>query len=141
MNTDYKYTLEFYRLLESNAERELIDDIELMVFRGALTKLFKGLGVSQSYYSKVMDALKDLGSITVLKRGARGVDSIVAVHSEPIEIDFLMRGSNRLTSSPQAARLSERVADLEKRLGGMSIVDAIDNLDRRLKALERNTGG
>jgi len=137
MNTDFKYTLEFYRLLESNAEREIFDGVELTVYRGALTKLFKGLGVSQSYYSRVTVALKSLGCITLLKRGARGVDSIVAVHHPPDEMEFLIHHSTPLTHSPQAAKVTDRLADLEKRLGGLDVVEAIANLDRRVKVLER----
>lgn len=137
MNTDFKYTMEYYRLLSSNAEVQTIDGVELTVYRGATTKLFRSMGISQSYYSKIIGSLKDLGCITLIKRGARGVDSIVALHHEPSEMEFLIRTASPLTNSPQAARLSERVADVEKQLGGLIVVDAVKNLDERLKKLER----
>lgn len=139
MNTDFKYTIEFYRLLEGQADKEIIDGIELTVFKGALTKVFMGLGVSQSYYSKIMPALKDLGCITILKRGARGVDSLVALHHAPDEMEFLIRSKSDLTSSPQAAKLTEQLDTILRLLGGgtFDVVAAIENLDTRLKKLER----
>lgn len=148
MNTDFQYTLEFYKMLDEKASTEVIDGVELTVFRGYLTKTFQGMGVSQSYYSRVITALKELGCITILKRGARGVDSLIAINHPPDEMEFTVRSSTPLTSSPQAAKLAEQVADLQTRLGGLNIAEAIEYLDielkslaKRVKTLERNTGG
>lgn len=151
MNTDYKYTLEFYRMLEKTATTEVIDGIELTVFRGYLTKTFYGMAISQSYYSKVTGALKELGCITILKRGARGVDSLIALNHAPDEMEFMVRTSQPskdLTSSPEGAKLIQQVTDLQKRMGGLNIVEAFDyferelkDLNRRVKVLEQNTGG
>jgi len=137
MNTDFEYTQEYYTKLEENARSEVIDDIQVSVFRGQLTKLFRGMGISHSYYSKVMDALKELGCITVIQRGARGVDSVVVLNHPPDEMEFLIHRRQPLTSSPQAATLVARLEKLETMIGGLNVVDAVQNLDGRLKELER----
>jgi hypothetical protein len=139
MNTDFKYTLEFYNLLEENSSQKVIDGVPLIVFQGATTKMFRAMGVSQSYYSKIVAALKDLGCITVLKRGARGVDSLVALHHRPNEMEFLVRSKSDLTDTPQAARITQQIDKVARAVGGgdFDVVAAIENLDRRVKELER----
>jgi hypothetical protein len=140
VNTDFKYTLEFFNLLKERATIETVDGVQILVYKGAVTKLFKLMGISQSYYSKINSALKELGCISVAKRGARGVDTILYLYHEPNEMEFLILKANPLTSSPGAAKLTEQVALLDKLLGGLNVVDAVENLDRRLKDLEQNYG-
>lgn len=143
MNIDYQHTLEYYTLLEDNSSIEVIDGIELRVFKGSTTKIFRQLGISNSYYSKIIPALRDLQCVTQLKRGARGVDSLLALHHPPKEMEFLTRARQPLTADPQSARLAQQIEAIHKALGGgeFDVVAAIENLDQRLTKLEHKTGG
>jgi len=145
MNQDFFYALQYYKLLEENSKEEVIDKIKVKVFRGSTVRIFRQLGISNSYYSKIIPALRDLQCVTQLKRGARGVDSVVLVHHPPREIEFLTRDTKPLTADPHSAKLAQQIEEIHESLGGgrFDVVAAIENLDQRLTKLEseRKTGG
>jgi hypothetical protein len=101
-----------------------------------MVEAYKSIGASQHYYSGVMDALKDLGCITILSSGRRARPSVVALHHAPDETEFIFYSESRLTGAPEAAKLRSRLETLEKRIGGINIADALVNIDNRVKRLE-----
>jgi hypothetical protein len=141
MTREYDYTLEFYQVLKKASKKEVIKGVELNIYRGYLVKAYRSLAIGQSYYSGMMDTLKRMGCITVMQRGTRGSPSIVALHHPPDAEEFeRVRGSG-LTGRLGDASLTSRVETLEKRIGGLDIVDAFLELTGRVEALERKTGG
>jgi hypothetical protein len=143
MNAEYRVANDLYKLLEADSQKEVIDGIEIKVFRGPLVQTFKSLGVSQVYYSKSIAGLTSLGCITLLRRGARSSPSIVALHHPPHELDWLAdRGSGKgLTTSPEGAKLRQEIQDIKRQLGGIDIRAALAEFERRLGELERKMGG
>lgn len=148
MNAEYTYTLSFYNALTEEAELREIDGISIPVFSGKLVDTYNRLGIGQSYYSLVNRALRELGCVTLLRRGSRGNDTLLALHHPPDEGEFVLFQNRPLTDSLGAAKLSERLKaaegrldTIEKRLGGMVIVDAIGRLDERLTEVEAKVSG
>lgn len=136
-NASFQYTANFYDLLLANSQAEVYEGLELRVFKGGLVDLFRKLGVSQSYYSSINRALREMGCISLIRRGSRGSGSVVALHHPPEQTEFVRFLNQPLTESPEAAKLAERLEILERRLGGMNIVEALRNMDERLNRLER----
>lgn len=131
MNKTFEYCEEFYDILVKGSEPRVINGISLTVWEGSLVRAFDGMGVSQGYYSTIMDTLKALGCLTVIRRGSRAAPSLVALHHPPDDAEFLLLGQKDLTLPARAARLS--VSDTE----GRDIVKALENLDKRLQEVER----
>lgn len=142
MNSEYNAALKFYQELHEKSTEEEIDGIKTRIFRGGLVEVFRTLRISQSYYSKSVDSLKALGCLTLIRRGARSSPSVVALHHAPDEIEWMLRRDvGDLTGSPEGAKLLQRLSDVEKLLGGINVVSALRDVEDRLKALERKTGG
>lgn len=137
MDATYGYCRDFYNLLESKAEMEMVNGVPLKLFRGPLTGVYKELGIGQSYYSMINRTLREMGCVTLMRRGARGSDSVLALHHPPDETEFLFSQSRRLTDPPPAAKLTERIERLERRLGGVDIGKALNEIDERLTKLEK----
>jgi hypothetical protein len=113
-----------------------VDNLSIRVWRGSIVDAYKSLGVSQTFYTPVMNTLKDLGCITVLSSGRRASPSVLALHHAPDETEYLFYSESRLKNSPESAKLRGRLEMLEKRIGGINIVDTLVELEKRVARLE-----
>jgi len=125
-----------YRVFDDNAMPEKVDDVYVRVWRGSIVDTYKSIGASQHFYTPVMSTLKDLGCVTVLSAGRRARPSVLALHHPPDETEYLFYSENRLTNSPESAKLRGRLELLEKRIGGINIVDTLVELEKRVARLE-----
>jgi hypothetical protein len=138
VSIEFQYTDDFYKRLNNEAERETINGIKVDVFKGSLTELYRAMGIGQSYYSRIMDSLKSMGCVTMVQRGSRKTPSILVLHHAPDRGEWQAHHARPdLTKRMEGATLSDRVFNVEQRLGGINIVDAFKNLEERLQALEK----
>jgi hypothetical protein len=138
---EFQYTEDFYNRLMEGAKRKTINGVKVHVWEGSLTDLYRNMGIGQSYYSKIMNNLKSMGCVTMTQRGSRKTPSILVLHHSPDRAEWQAHHARPdLTNRLEGATLTDRVFNLEQRIGGINIVDALRNLDERLQALERAEG-
>ena len=131
-------TLDFYDLLEKNAENEEISGHEVRIFRGPITKAYNSLGYSNSYYSRVRKNLIESGAVSILEQGAAGRPSVVALIRRPDPSE--LSAQRDLTTRVNPAILRGEVEAIKRNIGGMNIAEAFGNLEARLKSLEERVG-
>ena len=139
MSMLYEHMSRYYSELDSLAEDEKQDSGHtLRIFRGKVVSAYRSLEIPQSYYSKVRSGLIDMGCISILQQGARGTDSVVALHHAPDakELKHIQSGKD-LTPRLDVAILAQRVDDLSKLIGGVNIPEAISDLATAHRELQR----
>jgi hypothetical protein len=130
-----------YNAISEQAAIEVIEDNEIMIYRGQVSKLYATLGIAQAYYTEIFQQLDDQGCITMLQRGSKSVDSVIVCHHEPSAAAYApRRGPRDLTSAEDYANMIEEHRRLVKLVGGMDIVEAFRELDERVKRLEEIPG-
>jgi hypothetical protein len=122
-------------------EKEAVERDDLKIYTGSLARMMKELGISGTYYSEIFRTLYDNGYCALGERGGRNKPSTVILVRRP-ERDELLD----LTSEDGEATVSlvNRVETLETSVGGLNIVTALAEIERRLVALEgqeRKTNG
>jgi len=124
-----------YEALDGAAEKHPIHG---RVWEGKFTELFSTLRISNAHYAKVTTTLYELGCITQIRKGARGVTTMIAVHRPPsVEAMASAHGlQSRLTNPSAHDKLSQRVSVLEGRFQGIDVAKYIANTEARLKKLE-----
>lgn len=133
----FDYASKFYSLMEREAKDEDIPSgRKARVFRGSVTNLFKEIGASQAYYSKVRKGLIDSGCMTILQQGARGLPTVILLQGKPMRETFVVSRPSDLTNRIDGAILAQRVDNLELRLGGINLLEALSNHETRLRELE-----
>lgn len=129
----YAYSLRLYQAMEKQA----VDGI----YEGKVVDTFHSLHISQSHYTTLFKALKELGCIELLDRGVRGRPTKYRMHGPPDETAFDTRYESGLTAGGKPARvpiteLEQRISDIEGRLKGLQIKQVIVNHEERIVALE-----
>lgn len=136
----YKHACVVYEALDAAATYETIEGVRLHIYRGKVTELYHGLGISQSYYSSIFKGLKNLGCITQLERGDKVTSTAYVLHFPPDLEGWKKVSERNLTPPPDFAILSQRVGNLESQLGGINIgevLELIQELDERLRRVEK----
>lgn len=108
-----------------------------LLWSGKIIETYAGLGISNAHYGRIMDTLYEIGAIQQVRRGARGVPTLIALHSRPENLDGV-RGfaAQDLTKPTAADMLSQRVDVLERRLEGIELKKALASINDRLSQLE-----
>lgn len=103
------------------------------LYIGSLSVLVRSIA-SSTYYSVITRALYDGGYAALLDRGGRSKPSTLVLLRKPKE-DELMA----LTMEAESPIVSvmNRVAALEASVGGMNVIKALSDVDRRLQLVER----
>lgn len=128
-----KYAAEFYNLMDSRAEENQYHE---RIFTGSLTKLYRELGASTAYYTRIRKVLIESGAIEILVRGNG---------KQPTQIKLNQNISDQgLTARPPSAtvgvEVERRLAALEswrETTGGLNIAEVLRNMESRLSELER----
>jgi hypothetical protein len=105
----------------------------LLVFRGALSKLIRGAGISQTYYSRIVRALVDGGYVELLDRGGRSSPSIVILLQRP-ELDELM--ALTIDGDRPILTLLSRIETVERSIGGMHIAGVLAVVEQNLSRID-----
>ncbi|HSW91524.1 MAG TPA: hypothetical protein VLG09_02670 [Candidatus Saccharimonadales bacterium] len=133
----FRHMRSFYRALVEEAEPE--EDGSL-VYRGHTTSIRDELRMGNPVYSKVMDRLKKMQCISVLKRGARHTNSVIVLHSEPsfrVYETFDFGEINNIENlKTQVAILQAQVNDLRNNVGGINIAQELIKLGEYVQSLE-----
>lgn len=121
-----------------NGEKRVVDGKKLDVWIGHLNKTCRSLGIPKGTERRVVAPLESMGCIEILQRGAAKHPTVVLLLKPPTK--KLWADSDKpLTSRRSYDMLRVRVEEIERRLGGADIGEALLNLDRRLKVLESKT--
>jgi hypothetical protein len=124
-----QHIISVYERME--AESVKVEGNQLYI--GSLSILVRSIA-SSTYYSDITRALYDGGYAALLDRGGRSKPSTLVLLRKPKE-DELMA----LTMEAEAPIMSvmNRLAVLETSVGGMNVVKALSDVDRRLQLVER----
>jgi len=133
----FDYTCLYYKRLREAAQLEDVHGTQVPVFRGSVTRVFRDMAISQSYYSRIKKALTEMGCMTALKQGSRNVDSVIVLHHEPTEEGWENFSEKDLTVKLDAAILSQRLQDVIESIGGLNVKKALADHEVRIANLER----
>lgn len=109
------------KMLESSTPIYENDEFKMIQYEGFLTKLVASAGLSTPYYSFCTKALKEMGCIRSIQRGAHGWPSKWELITEPTEALFNKAkpaGSreDRLGRKSEVTMLKAQIAAINKRL-------------------------
>jgi len=148
ISREFEYSVELYEALERESRVRTIQGIEVTAWEGSLVNKYRGLGISQTYYSPVKGILEGQGCITTMRRGSRSAPSLIVLHHPPDEAEYTILkfgGPKDLTEARYRAKLRTMIREeLKDQIGGRDIVETLRELDTRVSAIERkiqpNTG-
>jgi hypothetical protein len=131
------YANAFYAECAANAKEEVVNGEVVSVWSGFIGETCRKLRIPTGMERKVVKPLEAMGCIKIVQRGAGPYPSMLVLAYPPTE--DLWVGSDApsaLTRRPTYASLISDVETIKKQLGGGNIVEALAELDRRLKSLE-----
>jgi hypothetical protein len=130
------------RLYEAMLEQSYPED-EVHVFVGKVTELFRELGISTAYYSRIRRLLIKNGCIQIVKRGARGLGSEVRLYHPPEDftIGDLTPTRNYATLILELDNRLRRLEGWRDSQGGLNTGEALRNHENRLSHLEADKQG
>lgn len=128
-----RHAINFYKLLEEDAKLESLAGLEVLVYRGPVSKLWHQTGASNAYYSRVMNSLHDMGCIAMIQRGSVNVLSAIAVLRPPKAEDF---DAVDLTPAADPATMRQELENVKRNIGGIDIAQVVIEFDARIKELE-----
>jgi hypothetical protein len=146
----YEYAEQFYEALLANAEQTLINNVEVKTFEGKLVELFSTLHISSSYYTPITRYLQDSGCMTVVKRGARSVLSVVVLHHKPDSETYnnfvTAFGSEKKEKKEEVSLLLRRLAAVEQATTDLAFLkntsidfeNRISTIEQQMKDKERD---
>lgn len=104
------------------------------VYSGSIVAAWRTVKASNDYYSRVRDYLLVSGCIEIQ---ARSVPSIVRLYHPPEPFDEKDLTTGRESATLSAAQVTERLARVEARIGGMPIQKILLDFEQRIAVLER----
>lgn len=135
--TFIKHCVKFYNTLDDRATDKEVNGRIVRIFAGSYTEAWKASGVAQTYYSPVRKALERHEAIVVLQRGTNQADTVIHLRGLPDEWDVAgWRNDSRLTSAGIAATILADVQEIKSKLGGINILEALQEVERRLNELD-----
>jgi hypothetical protein len=99
-------------------------------------RTYRSLDISNSYYSEVRRFLLETESVTFIRQGSRGNESVIVLHKEPDANSIVTLQSLGLTREVEAGRVFQELRDLRRLIGSISIPDALVNIEQRLQEME-----
>lgn len=132
-----RHTAKMYRLLAQGSHLEDLPNGSVAIFRGKVTEVFRSSGIGSSYYTEIFRQLEDQGCISYLQRGSKSVDTIIVLHRPPTPEGYRPQPKSDLTSPERYANLREDVEALKTLTGGIHIAEALLEIEKRFKELER----
>ena len=114
-----------------HAMEEKADDNS--VYTGSRAELVRSLGISSTFYAPIFRALEQGGFCALMDRGGRSKPSKVLLIQEPttdLLIDLTINASEPILS------LMNRLDVIDRSLGGMNVIAAMEQIDSRLSILE-----
>lgn len=139
-DTFVQHCITLYQALDDRAKiHELQNGEKARVFAGNYTEVFHATGLSRTYYTSTRRALEKHDAILILQRGARSTDTVIVLKGLPEtwDVEGWNDGSGKvLTNARDYATLCSDVDTLRESLGGINVVAALTEFEKRVKALE-----
>jgi hypothetical protein len=139
-DTFIQHCITLYQALDDRAKiLELPSGEKARVFAGNYTEVYQATALSRTYYSSTRKALEKHDAILILQRGARGADTVIVLKGLPEswDVEGWNDGSGKsLTNGRDYATLCSDVDTLKDSLGGINVVAALTEFEKRVKALE-----
>jgi hypothetical protein len=132
----HEYAHALYHALDAAATTEPLDGQDARIFRGSVVRTYRSLDISNSYYSEVRRFLLETESVTFIRQGSRGNESVIVLHKEPDANSIVTLQSLGLTREVEAGRVFQELRDLRRLIGSISIPDALVNIEQRLQEME-----
>ncbi len=137
-----QHCIRMYKALDERATTRTDDDgSPERVFIGAVSPIYKSLKISQTYYGPIFQCLEDVGAILKVQQGARGIDTVILLRGLPnVWPEGLGWKGDRsvpLTEDSRYARILLEVQEMKGSIGGINVVLALQELEQRVVALER----
>ena len=131
-NVVHDYPLQMFDALKARAENG--------TYTGSVTEVYKTLGISNQYYTQILRALVESGSVEHVQRGHHKRPSIYKLIKKPTKkqlatLDFLTPKTRRATVGD--SEILNRLNELERRVGKVDVIAALTNLEKRITALEK----
>lgn len=119
-------------LLYSRFESEAVEG----VWSGKLIDTITDLGIPRGSYTRVLTTLKNGGCIEQSERGFRGSSlTVFILHHPPVEEIFAESEVEDLTRRPNLDTLASDIQAIKKNIGGINIVEAFAEVERRLSVI------
>lgn len=138
--TFVNHCIKMYQALNDRAtDKELESGGTARIFVGSYFECWRSTKIAQTYYTPVRKSLERHNAIDILQKGGRSADTVIHLKGLPEAWD--VDGWNDavgLTKQRQYATLASDVKEIKESLGGINIVNALQEFERRLVALETN---
>jgi len=117
----YTHCERVYVALLANASEDASGDA---LYKGHATKLMADLGLPTSYYARILMSLEKMGCITRVQRGARHVESVIALHGQPTleAYEAVISTDNTIKQREEKAIERQRYSDLDSRITNLEAV-------------------
>jgi hypothetical protein len=139
--TFVNHCIHMFNALDERAINKKLESGELArVFAGSYTDVWKSTKIPQTYYTPIRRSLEKHRAIQIIQKGTKNTDTVLVLFGLPDawEVDG-WRDSTDLTNSSRYATLSSDVQELKKSLGGINVIMALQELERRLVKLENSS--
>ena len=137
----FPYAVRVYDYMKEHADR----DIETgdLYWTGTVTEVFRDLGITNANYSRVMNALKGMGSVKFKYRGGGAAKSELWIMDEPDRSVFekvresgMLKGTAHTNAAAAIREINTRISKLEASL--VTIVKSVNDLMNRVALLEQS---
>jgi hypothetical protein len=126
--------------MDRSTIKEISGGEKVPVFAGKYSDVWQATGISQTYYKPVREALERHGAILILQKGSRAADTVIVLRDLPNEDEWNIDGwrdGSGLTNPPESDTLRTQVEEIENRLGGINVVAALAEFEKRVETLEQ----
>lgn len=117
--------------------------VEALVYRGKITELWRELGISHPYYTKIRKIFMHHNCVTYLQRGTRAYDTVLILNHPPPPVGSVDFTIGDLTDDADSASLKEVAQTVralqqwrETTAGGLNIGEALREQEKRLAGLQ-----
>ena len=132
-----------YDAMKKDSKRVTVNGRRAQMWEGFATHLFSELQIPIPYYGKVLNVLKDMGCVTLARRGARSIESQWILYGKPTEAAYMKirdkhagSGNSKSRKSQAVLALEQQLADLKASLGGIDIPKALTDLQTQIDELK-----
>ena len=136
----FPYSVMVYNYMKENANRD--NETGALYWTGTVTEAFRNLGIGNANYSRVMNALKGMGSVKVKYRGGGKSKSEIWIMDEPSQKIFedvresgMLNGTKYTNTAAEIREINTRISKMEASL--VTVVKSVNALMKRVDLLER----
>lgn len=117
VSANYEHCRDVYEAMVQSGTTEIIDETNVLVYEGYLTRLFTHLGLSVPHYTHVMKVLKQMDCVRQIRRGGGSSASRWLLIQAPSP-DLYKSSSNRPSAAKKTSlsAIQQQLNDLARRV-------------------------